>query len=142
MARKRSSSATTEAAAEALPLQSTEAQAPPALPVRHDLVDPTVPTGMVRINNGSEQRFIWPVHLSGWQQQGWTLIAAASGVQITPAPTAPEPVIDAPAPAAAPTPEPSASEPTPEIDESGAATSWEVETSAPGDELQFDDPLL
>jgi hypothetical protein len=142
MARKRSSSATTEAAAEALPSQPIEAEAPPVLPVRHDLVDPTVPAGMVRISDGNRERFIWPVHLSGWQQQGWTLVAAASGVQIAVTLPAPEPVIAPPAPAAAPTPEPSTSEATPEIEETGAATGWELETSAPGDELRFDDPLL
>jgi hypothetical protein len=142
MARKRSSGATAEAAAEALPAQPTEVDVPPALPVRHDLVDPTVPAGMVRISDGSRERFIWPVHLSGWQQQGWTLLAAASGVQIAVTLPAPEPVIDAPAPAAAPTPEPSTAEPTAEGTEAETTASWEVETSAPGDALQFDDPLL
>ena len=73
MARKRSTSPAEEPVAEVLPSQPIEAQAPPALPIRHDLVDPTVPAGLLRISNGSQERFIWPVHLSGWQQQGWTL---------------------------------------------------------------------
>jgi len=30
--------------------------------------------GMVRIGKGSQQRCIWPVHLSGWQQLGWQLV--------------------------------------------------------------------
>jgi hypothetical protein len=124
MARKRSTSPAEEPIAEVLPSQPIEAQAPPALPIRHDLVDPTVPAGMVRISNGSQERFIWPVHLSGWQQQGWTLIAAATGVQITPQPTAPAAVIEAPLAAA--TPEASSSEPTPASTAAGGATSWEL----------------
>ena len=140
MARKRSTSPAEEPIAEVLPSQPIEAQAPPALPIRHDLVDPTVPAGMVRISNGSQERFIWPVHLSGWQQQGWTLIAAATGVQITPQPTAPAAVIEVPL--AAETPEPSTSEPAPDGAETGAVDSWELETSANSDSLLLDDPLL
>jgi hypothetical protein len=29
---------------------------------------------MVRIGKGSQQRCVWPVHLSGWQQLGWQLV--------------------------------------------------------------------
>ncbi len=29
---------------------------------------------MVRICKGDQQRCIWPVHLSGWQQLGWQLV--------------------------------------------------------------------
>jgi hypothetical protein len=108
--------------------------------IRHDLVDPAVPAGMVRISNGGQERFIWPVHLSGWQQQGWTLIAAATGVQITPQPTAPAEVIEAPMAAA--TPEPSSSEPIPASTAAGEAASWELESSATGEALLLDDPLL
>ena len=36
----------------------------------------TTPGGMVRIGKGTQQRCIWPVHLSGWQQLGWTVVAA------------------------------------------------------------------
>lgn len=140
MARKRSTSPAEEPIAEVLPSQPIEAQAPPALPIRHDLVDPTVPAGMVRISNGSQERFIWPVHLSGWQQQGWTLIASATGVQITPQPTAPAAVIEVPL--AAETPEPSTSEPAPDGAETGAVDSWELETIATSDSLLLDDPLL
>jgi hypothetical protein len=103
-------------------------------------VDPTVPAGMVRISDGSQERFIWPVHLSGWQQQGWTLIAAATGVQITPQPTAPAAVIEVLL--AEETPEPSSSEPMPASTAAGGAASWELESSATGEALLLDDPLL
>ena len=36
----------------------------------------TTPGGMVRIGKGTQQRCIWPVHLSGWQQLGWTVVGA------------------------------------------------------------------
>ena len=140
MARKRSSSPAEEPAAEALPAQPTPIELPPAAATRHDLVDPTVPAGMVRISDGSQERFIWPVHLSGWQQQGWTLIAAATGVQITPQPTAPAAVIEVPLAAA--TPEASTVEPIPDDAESELAATWELETSATGEALLLDNPLL
>ena len=44
------------------PLQSATAQT-----LRHA-------GGMVRICKGDQQRCIWPVHLSGWQQLGWQLV--------------------------------------------------------------------
>jgi hypothetical protein len=47
-------------------------------PVRHDLSDPAIPEGMVRISAGAEHRFIWPVHLGGWQSLGWQLQEAGS----------------------------------------------------------------
>lgn len=137
MARKRSTSPAEEPAAELLPPQPPAIEAAPAMPTRHDLVDPTVPAGLVRISDGSQERFIWPVHLSGWQQQGWTLIAAASGVQITPQPTAPAAMIEAPL--AEETPEPSSSEASTAAEE---AASWELESSATGEALLLDDPLL
>ena len=140
MARKRSTNPAEEPAAEVLPAQPTAIEAPPAMAIRHDLVDPAVPAGMVRISDGSQDRFIWPVHLSGWQQQGWTLIAAATGVQITPQPTAPAEVIEAPMAAA--TPEPSSSEAIPASTAAGEAASWELESSATGEALLLDDPLL
>ena len=140
MARKRSTSPAEEPAAEALPAQPTAIEVAPATATRHDLVDPTVPAGLVRISDGSQERFIWPVHLSGWHQQGWSLIAAATGVQITPQPTAPAAVIEVPL--AAETPEPSTSEPAPDGAETGAVDSWELETSATSDSLLLDDPLL
>ncbi|QPN69972.1 hypothetical protein [Synechococcus sp. CBW1108] len=45
--------------------------------VRHDLGDPAIPEGMVRISAGAEHRYIWPVHLGGWQSLGWQLQPAA-----------------------------------------------------------------
>ena len=140
MARKRSTSPAEEPAAEALPAQPTTIEVAPATATRHDLVDPTVPVGLVRISNGSQERFIWPVHLSGWQQQGWTLIAAATGVQITPQPTAPAAVIEVPLAAA--TPEAITVDATPDVAETELASNWELETSATGEALLLDDPLL
>jgi hypothetical protein len=58
-------------------------------PVRHDLSDPAIPEGMVRISAGAEHRFIWPVHLGGWQSLGWQLQEAGSDLPV--APLAPEP---------------------------------------------------
>ena len=68
-------------------------------PVRHDLSDPAIPEGMVRISAGAEHRFIWPVHLGGWQSLGWQLQDAGSDLPVAPplgaidliAPLAPEP---------------------------------------------------
>ena len=67
--------------------------------VRHDLTDPAIPEGMVRISAGAEHRFIWPVHLGGWQSLGWQLQEAAADTPVAPplggidliAPLAPEP---------------------------------------------------
>ena len=140
MARKRSISPAEEPAAELLPPQPPAIEAAQATATRHDLVDPTVPAGLVRISDGSQERFIWPVHLSGWQQQGWTLIAAATGVEITPQPTAPAAMIEAPLAAASPGA--ITVEPTPEGAETGPVATWELETSATGDALLLDAPLL
>ncbi|MEY4803168.1 MAG: hypothetical protein RLZZ274_1899 [Cyanobacteriota bacterium] len=57
--------------------------------VRHDLTDPAIPEGMVRIVQGGSYRFIWPVHLGGWQSLGWQLQAAAG--LTAPKPRLPEP---------------------------------------------------
>ena len=53
-------------------------------PVRHDLSDPAIPEGMVRISAGAEHRFIWPVHLGGWQSLGWQLQEAAADTPVAP----------------------------------------------------------
>ena len=53
-------------------------------PVRHDLGDPAIPEGMVRISAGAEHRFIWPVHLGGWQSLGWQLQEAAAELPVAP----------------------------------------------------------
>jgi len=73
-------------------------------PVRHDLSDPAIPEGMVRISAGAEHRFIWPVHLGGWQSLGWQLQEAAADLPIAPTgvdmPDAPIGAIDLIAPLA------------------------------------------
>ncbi len=56
--------------------------------VRHDLTDPAIPEGMMRIVQGGSYRFIWPVHLGGWQSLGWQLQPAAG--LIAPEPRLPE----------------------------------------------------
>lgn len=119
MARKRTGASPddTAAAPPALPLMPPVLPLPSVLqePVRHDLVDPAVPTGMVRISDGQLERCIWPVHLPGWEQQGWHLVAAGAAV-LTTAPT--QPLTDAVASAAAaaavapaPAPQPTAADP-------------------------------
>jgi len=60
--------------------------------VRHDLTDPAIPEGMVRIVLGSSYRFIWPVHLGGWQSLGWQLQPAAD--LTAPEPRLPEPELE------------------------------------------------
>ena len=67
-------------------------------PVRHDLSDPAIPEGMVRISAGAEHRFIWPVHLGGWQSLGWQLQEAGS--DLPDAPTNGADLPDAPIPGA------------------------------------------
>lgn len=46
------------------------------VPSRHN-IQPQQPTpgGMVRISKADQHRCIWPVHLGGWQQLGWSLLA-------------------------------------------------------------------
>ena len=63
-------------------------------PVRHDLGDPAIPEGMVRISAGAEHRYIWPVHLGGWQSLGWQLQPAAD--LTAPEPRVPEPLLPEP----------------------------------------------
>ena len=63
-------------------------------PVRHYLSDPAIPEGMVRISAGAEHRFIWPVHLGGWQSLGWQLQPAAD--LTAPEPKLPEPLLPEP----------------------------------------------
>jgi hypothetical protein len=141
MARKRSTSPAEEPAAEALPAQPTAIEAPPATATRHDLVDPTVPAGMVRISNGGQERFIWPVHLSGWQQQGWTLIAAATGVQITAPPAGSGSMGQTPVPPAS-EPTPSSDAPTATRSDRALADGWGLESTSPDEELLVDELLL
>jgi len=53
-----------------------------------------LPAGMLRIRQGSQERYVWPVHLPGWLGLGWRVAGAeASSVGIDAA--------DPPAPSAA-----------------------------------------
>ena len=108
-------------------------------PVRHDLGDPAIPEGMVRISAGAEHRFIWPVHLGGWQSLGWQLQPAAG--LLAPEPKLPElelepePELD---PELAPDPEPDADPaPDPELEMAvlDVQTSPAVDESDPSSEL-------
>jgi len=100
-------------------------------PVRHDLSDPAIPEGMVRISAGAEHRFIWPVHLGGWQSLGWQLQEAAAELPVAPPtgadlPDAPIGAIDLTAPFA---PEPEeVAQPLPAVEpEAEPQTDWEPE---------------
>ena len=85
------------------------------LVVRHDLADPSSPAGMVRISDGRGYRFIWPVHLSGWESMGWQVVGGAG----SPGPVVVEPLgtaqvtaqVEAPKAAASKASKPVASEP-------------------------------
>ncbi len=51
-----------------------------------------IPAGMLRIQQGNQERFVWPVHLPGWLALGWRVAGPSS--------TAAEPLSQAvPAPA-------------------------------------------
>jgi hypothetical protein len=96
---------------------------------------------MVRISDGGQERFIWPVHLSGWQQQGWTLVAAAKGVLITPPPAESGSTGETPAPSAS-EPTPSSDTPTATRSERALADGWGLESTSPDEELLVDELLL
>jgi hypothetical protein len=40
-----------------------------------------MPAGMLRIQQGTQERYIWPVHLPGWLAMGWR-VAGAEGPSI------------------------------------------------------------
>ncbi|MCS5705036.1 hypothetical protein NZK27_02410 [Synechococcus sp. FGCU-3] len=43
-----------------------------------------LPAGMLRIRQGSQERYVWPVHLPGWLALGWRVAGAeAASVGIT-----------------------------------------------------------
>jgi len=76
-------------------------------PVRHDLSDPAIPEGMVRITRDGRHRFVWPVHLGGWQALGWQLQPAREQQPAEPRlPVESTNTEPAPMPAIAPEPEP------------------------------------
>ena len=35
-----------------------------------------LPAGMLRIRQGSQERYVWPVHLPGWLALGWRVVGA------------------------------------------------------------------
>jgi hypothetical protein len=84
--------------------------------IRHDLSDPAIPEGMVRIVLGSRYRFIWPVHLGGWQSLGWQM--QSTGIEQMPEPRLPELLTEA--------------EPEPTLPAAGS----ELQSTPPGADLQ------
>jgi hypothetical protein len=51
-----------------------------------------LPAGMLRIRQGSEERYIWPVHLPGWLALGWRVAGTEPPAPIAAAAAAlPEP---------------------------------------------------
>jgi hypothetical protein len=55
-----------------------------------------LPAGMLRIQQGNQERYVWPVHLPGWLALGWR-VAGPSSTAAEPLPQA----VMAPAPAVA-----------------------------------------
>ena len=92
-----------------------------------------MPAGMLRIRQGNQERYVWPVHLPGWLAMGWRVAGAgAEGPSVGGAATEP------PAPAAVLDPAPAAespSEPAPtrgrrgrrRKDEASTETTWQAE---------------
>jgi hypothetical protein len=104
----------------------------------------SVPRGQVRIYLGAAHRFIWPVHLAGWLELGWTTepgaTAGATPVATAPVkpkkrktPTEPNPIDESPIGVS------SAKEvdPLPPTQISVAATDFTVDESTPT--LEADD---
>ncbi len=66
-----------------------------------------IPQGQLRIYLGAAHRFIWPVHLAGWQELGWTTepgatprVTAVATAPVKPkkrkTPTEPNPIDESP----------------------------------------------
>jgi hypothetical protein len=109
----------------------------------------SVPRGQVRIYLGAAHRFIWPVHLAGWLELGWTTepgaTAGATPVATAPVkpkkrktPTEPNPINESPV-GANPIGGGSAKavDPLPPTQISVAATDFSVDESTPT--LEADD---
>lgn len=69
-----------------------------------------LPAGMLRIQQGNQERYVWPVHLPGWLGLGWRVAGAkAPSVGIaaaeTPAPALAAASVPEPEPEPAPAPE-------------------------------------
>jgi hypothetical protein len=102
--------------------------------LRHDLADPAIPEGMVRITRDGRYRFIWPVHLGGWQSLGWQLQPAVD--LPAPEPRLPEPELEPePDPELAMAPDPEA-----EMAELDVQTSPAVEESDPSPATDLVEP--
>lgn len=50
------------------------------------------PAGMLRIRQGGQERYIWPVHLPGWLAEGWRVAGAEPTAVGTPTVDLPEPI--------------------------------------------------
>ena len=46
-----------------------------------------LPAGMLRIQQGNQERYVWPVHLPGWLALGWQ-VASPSSTAVEPLPQA------------------------------------------------------
>ena len=57
-----------------------------------------LPAGMLRIRLGSQERYVWPVHLPGWLRLGWRVAGAEATAE---APTLGIAAAEPPAPSAA-----------------------------------------
>jgi len=42
-----------------------------------------LPAGMLRIRQGSQERYVWPVHLPGWLGLGWKVAGAEAAAGIS-----------------------------------------------------------
>jgi len=61
-----------------------------------------LPAGMLRIRQGQQERYVWPVHLSGWLALGWRVVGAESTAGATAgAPSGGVAAAELPAPSAA-----------------------------------------
>ena len=114
--------------------------------VNHIEVSPLlIPQGQLRIYLGAAHRFIWPVHLAGWLELGWTTEPGVTPVATAPVkpkkrktPTEPNPINESPI-GANPIGGGSAKEvdPLPPTQISVAATDFSVDESNPT--LEADD---
>jgi hypothetical protein len=47
-----------------------------------------IPAGMLRIHQGNQERYVWPVHLPGWMALGWRVAGSGSASDAGPLPQA------------------------------------------------------
>ena len=55
-----------------------------------------LPAGMLRIHQGNLERYVWPVHLSGWLALGWRVAGSATDRPDEPLPQVVSTAADAP----------------------------------------------